>query len=206
MLPSLQDVLGQLAVLRGALPSVIIIVAVVTVIVGGSVWWFATTNADNLIAQKDAHIAMLQDQRTFVLSEPKTPDPPPSQPSTPFASLDQLKPRHIKGLTFRITDLVRANDGLIRDRIFEGCEVHGPAVIVLQGRTMMLANDIGIFGGTFESVLWPMKDGPHVGAVSIRDSQFIRCAFKDVGFGGGEDELRKWAAGVQPRPQPPWQR
>ena len=70
-----------------------------------------------------------------------------------FATPDELIPTDLKGLSIRISDLVR-EDVVIRNKIFEDCHIYGPAFITPIKDTSLEYNN---FEGSLESNLIELK-------------------------------------------------
>ena len=81
----------------------------------------------------------------------------------------------------RITELA-GEDGVLDNLVFIGCQINGPAVVVVQGSTL----DTNTFDGDLDAILWevPVTRQRVVGAVLARNCSFTRCRFSNVGFAG----------------------
>lgn len=99
-----------------------------------------------------------------------------------FATPDELIASHLKDKTIRIADLAR-EDNIIRNRIFEDCYIYGPAIVVLQGETIMIVNCS--FAESLDDIFLTItKDRRLVGFIGCLDCKFIRCNFRGIGFLG----------------------
>jgi len=69
----------------------------------------------------------------------------------------------------------------IRNKIFEDCELIGPAMILLTGSAGLMAHSS--FEGSFEKTVIVVQEGRFlVGAVAFEDCVFRRCKFLKVGI------------------------
>ena len=78
--------------------------------------------------------------------------------------------------------LVASDEGVVRDAVFEGCDIKGPAVIVPQGCTI----EHSTFRGDADALFWEIpRERPRVlGAVLAERCTFTGCTFENVGFAG----------------------
>ncbi len=87
----------------------------------------------------------------------------------------------------RLIDLA-GEDYMIRDTVFIGCTLKGPAVIVPIG-------DLGLYFNTFtskgETFLWTIPEDQErvVGAIGVEDCFFRGCTFDYVGIASREHVL-----------------
>ena len=105
-----------------------------------------------------------------------------------FATPDELIPTHLKGLSIRISDLVR-EDVVIRNKIFEDCHIYGPAFITPIKDTSLEYNN---FEGSLESNLIELKNRAVLGTIGLDNCVFRRCFFHRIGIIGTPDIIAKF--------------
>jgi hypothetical protein len=94
--------------------------------------------------------------------------------------------------TVRLADLAVAHDVLER-LTFENCDVVGPAVIVLLGKTQVTECR---WTGEPEAVLWPAHGREQVvGAIGLRNCLITGCRFHRVGILVTDDQAPAIRAG-----------
>lgn len=116
-----------------------------------------------------------------------TPLPDVAQPQTRESSW--LAEVYLSHRSFRIYDIPRDDDGIIRNRTFEDCDIYGPAVLVpLSGRL-----DGCSFEGDADTVLWELSPRQEriVGAIGLEDCIFRRCRFRRIGLAGTGEFIEK---------------
>lgn len=93
----------------------------------------------------------------------------------------------------------------IRGRVFDGVDIHGPAVCVLIGGQGELTNCT--FDAPPTMTFWEAPDRDLVGLIRIQDTSFRNCRFFGVGFVGPEETIRaiheSFAAGDERDPRLP---
>lgn len=84
--------------------------------------------------------------------------------------------------------LLAGDEGVIRDTTFERCDIKGPAVLVLLGKTALEHNRLD---GSPDALLWeiPPDRSQVIGAIAIHDCTFTGCHFMNVGFAGPREVL-----------------
>ena len=132
-------------------------------------------------------------------------------PTGGFATAEQLTGSYVKGQQFRIALLAEANE--IRNRIFEDCVIHGPAVLMHSGYadhkdcTYALPPPL-----SRKNLHWIMKfekdktqlSEMPIGAILIRKCTFKQCTFVGIGFVGTEASAAEFEATLHdPNPIPP---
>jgi hypothetical protein len=111
----------------------------------------------------------------------------------PPATKDQLLPESIKNLSIRITDLVPDGSNFINGKIFENCLIIGPAIIFLDHDVIMSqCKHASPHNGGPESLWITVPDRKLVGVIGIRNVQFIRCYFLNIGLIGPEKDRIKF--------------
>src|SRR4051794_33305070 len=83
--------------------------------------------------------------------------------------------------------LVAGDDGVIRDTVFVGCDVKGPAVLIARGGIL----EHNTFRGTAEGLFWeiPPDRAVVIGAILCERCTFSGCTFENVGFAGTAADL-----------------
>jgi hypothetical protein len=80
--------------------------------------------------------------------------------------------------------------GVLDAVTFTGCDIKGPAVVVLQGCTLSNCN---LGGPSADAVLWeiPVTRTVVVGAILASKCIFERCTFMNVGIAGPSELIRQ---------------
>src|SRR3972149_7791118 len=99
-----------------------------------------------------------------------------------FATPEELTASHLKGLTIRISDLVR-EDIIIRNRVFEDCYIYGPATIFPINNFLFLKNDLE---SDLDSIFIVTNQKNLIGVIGVENCSFINCHFKSIVFIGHE--------------------
>jgi hypothetical protein len=88
---------------------------------------------------------------------------------------------------------VAGERGVIENARFIGCDVKGPAVLILKDSTLRHSN---LGGPTADAVLWeiPPTRPVIVGAILVQACVFERCTFMNVGFAGPREMIAKMRA------------
>jgi hypothetical protein len=77
--------------------------------------------------------------------------------------------------------LVDRDEGAIRDKTFDGCEINGPAVVAPTDCNF----DGCTFNGDPEALMWEVPQGTRrIGLVGLVRCQFRNCTFTDIGMAG----------------------
>lgn len=112
-----------------------------------------------------------------------------------FASPDKLTAEHIQGLTFRLADLLVVGSSTIKGRMFEDCDIYGPAVIFMVKNNAILfcrfpevPNAESLFI-TAPRLTWV------AGIVGIEACIFRHCTFHNVGFIATPEDKEKYVKG-----------
>ena len=89
----------------------------------------------------------------------------------------------------RITDLT-VNEDVLRGLTFENCQIVGPAVLILLGKT--LVQDCN-WEATPESMIWVVEDDRDsvTGAIGLEDCEFYGCRFVRAGLAVKRMDLPK---------------
>lgn len=122
----------------------------------------------------------------------------------PQADEEQLRRPYVKGLAFRITDLCR-DTNVISDKVFEECDVAGPAILLPVGEADVFAHcsfNTGIKSEPDvqpDAYLWeiPNDQGAAVGVVAIRNCVFRRCRFLNVGLAGKQNVIQSMRGAIE---------
>lgn len=94
----------------------------------------------------------------------------------------ELMSNHVQGKTFRLTDV--AHGGVVKDRTFDNCVIHGPAVLAACGATVMRAPKLAAQRGDYWYQLDDMK--VRTGMIVVEDCTFNGCSFCDIGIAGDD--------------------
>jgi hypothetical protein len=100
--------------------------------------------------------------------------------------------RRVSGEAVRLVDLVDP-DLIIRDRLFEGQDMLGPAVMTPVSGTIIEGDTLWAIPaeGNAESAIWERPPGGYVvGVIGIENCTFRSCRFINVGLAGPPDFLR----------------
>lgn len=121
-----------------------------------------------------------------------------TQSSVAQKTLPQIDARaaEYENVQIPLFDLFRANlqaggGSVIEGRVFRNCRIEGPAVmLVLEGTTFQRTN-FGAVGGDMRAMLFkPMHESRAIGAIPVRNCQFIGCEFFALGVTGHENMLQ----------------
>lgn len=131
------------------------------------------------------------------------PSPPP--PAPPDVTQERADPRDLPNPIFQKEIDIRAmadDEAKVEDRVFMGCAITGPAVVVPLATSLVDST----FDGTPDSVLWEIPDRRTLvlGAIGLIRCRFYGCTFTNIGFAGKAPfiaEMRKQQVGQGPSPQ-----
>jgi hypothetical protein len=107
---------------------------------------------------------------------------------------------YFRGRKLRIIDLMD-HGAHIHNRIFEDCQIFGPAVIYLRNTELLTCK----FQMPQEAApFWELAPNhrPVVGAIDLIDCRFIRCSFVGIGMLGTHEDIEKWKASATPDKKP----
>jgi hypothetical protein len=100
------------------------------------------------------------------------------------------------GQTVRIVDVIPTLDQppVIRRKHFADCQIHGPAVVVLLGETVLADSTLA---STPEGTFWLIEDGRNTveGAIGLEDCTFVKCRFLAVGIAGTAAQIEDYRKG-----------
>jgi hypothetical protein len=101
-----------------------------------------------------------------------------------------------------LSELVDWREPVIKNAIFEHCQIFGPVIIAPDGSTTF--KDCGFaFESGPDELLWEMAPNTvKTGIIAVEGCSFRRCTFKAVGIAGGPRiiaKFRKWSATDAPR-------
>jgi hypothetical protein len=87
---------------------------------------------------------------------------------------------------------VAEDEGVIRDTIFEGCDVRGPAILVPLEGTVIENNRFN--ADDFDAVLWEVAPDRSrvIGAIGLENCRFTGCQFTQVGIAGPADVIAQF--------------
>jgi len=106
---------------------------------------------------------------------------------TPFAD-----GRVYRNQTVRLSDLTALED-VVDGVTFEGCQIHGPAVVILLGETRVTGCQ---WNGDADAIIWPAHGRAQVvGAVGLRDCVVADCEFFRVGILVPDEQMDAVRAG-----------
>ncbi|MGA0545353.1 hypothetical protein ACO2Q1_08770 [Brevundimonas sp. VNH65] len=74
--------------------------------------------------------------------------------------------------------------GIIRDRVFRGCRLQGPAILLISVGCSFDDVNFGDSGGDIRNLILYPAGARALGTVPIRDCVFDGCEFINVGFTG----------------------
>lgn len=84
--------------------------------------------------------------------------------------------------------------GIITNRVFIGCRLQGPAIILVSAGVRFDDCNFGDSGGDIRNlILYPAGDRA-LGTVPMRDCRFEGCEFYNVGYTGNRDFLDELVA------------
>ena len=90
-----------------------------------------------------------------------------------------------------IVETMADGQGVISDRTFDNCLLHGPAVFLALSGVHLDGCNLGYSGGDIRRlVLRPVSPTSVVGAVPFQDCTFTHCDFDKIGFTGAEDFIQ----------------
>lgn len=94
--------------------------------------------------------------------------------------------------TVRLTDLA-ALDDVIQGLTFEGCQIVGPAVVVLLGETRVTRCH---WSGDAQAIIWPAHGRTEVvGAIGLKDCVLTDCELYRVGMLVPDEQMDAVRAG-----------
>lgn len=103
-----------------------------------------------------------------------------------------MSERHLRQRSFRLYEIPRDQDAILRDRIFEECTIRGPAVMALVGKNEFVGGSVqGRIDGRADPVLWEVQEGPRFGAIGVENCSFRRCEFVGIGIAAPPDVIQK---------------
>ena len=100
----------------------------------------------------------------------------------------------------RICELA-GDEGVIENSTFEGCDIRGPAVLVLQGTrpdSVRLENN-SFEGSDMNAILWEIDPNTRpevIGAILCVDCAFENCTFRKIGLAGPPEFTQMIKGGV----------
>ena len=124
----------------------------------------------------------------------RPPANPPGMPSSekPWIHPDQHQDQKFSQQRVRLVDIVDRNFR-IEGRDFEDCDIEGPGVVALLGRTALLNSS---FDGEQDSVFWEVPEGKTVvGAIAVANCTFKRCRFHGIGVAGTAEQIANYLKG-----------
>lgn len=83
---------------------------------------------------------------------------------------------------------------LVRGRVFRGCRLQGPAILLVSTGVTFDATNFGDGRGDIRNLLMRPVGDKAIGTIPMRDCQFIGCEFYGVGFTGTDEFLDQVAA------------
>ncbi len=86
----------------------------------------------------------------------------------------------------RVWEIAEGNG--IEGRLFTGCTIVGPAVLVIGGDFTLNHN---VIEGDADAFLWPVERERVVGGFLVKDCAFKGCTFRHVGFAGHPDVIER---------------
>lgn len=104
-----------------------------------------------------------------------------------FAIPEELLAPTLRGLSFRITDLAR-DENIIRNKVFEDCNIFGPAVISLVFQNSL--SYCNFQGSSPDSIFIEIQQNQATGAILFFNCIFRRCRFSKIGFIGKKNEIK----------------
>lgn len=91
----------------------------------------------------------------------------------------------VTGEVVRLAELARIEPGegfgIIRDHVFLGCEILGPAVVLGTALGKLSLIDC-TFGGKAKSTFWGLPEGEYEGVIALVNCEFNHCFFTGVAF------------------------
>lgn len=110
----------------------------------------------------------------------------------PMATAAELAEPRIAGRTLRIYDVQRSNDVIVSDRVFEDCDILGPAIVgAIDEVTMLDECEWGV-PSLDARVYWKASPGQQlVGIIGLQRCVLRRCRFFNVGFCGPKQFIRE---------------
>lgn len=98
----------------------------------------------------------------------------------------------LKGRKVRLPSLAY-DSGWIEDYVLVECELLGPAVLALVEN--VTARGCTWDSPTWEAMYWPHQhDEPLVGAIGVRNVEFVACTFRSVGLASPPEEEERLRA------------
>jgi hypothetical protein len=96
--------------------------------------------------------------------------------------------RTYRNQVVRISDLAVTSE-ILEELVFEGCEIVGPAVLMLLGSTQFRDNRFT----DGEASFWSLQtDRAYVGAIGIKDCLFEGCAFRRIGIAADDATIQRF--------------
>ena len=104
---------------------------------------------------------------------------------------------YLRGRSVYLLDLIPPGaQPIISDRIFEDCEVRGPAMIALLNVNTITDS---LFDGDIDSLFVEVADKRIiVGAIGLQSCVFRRCRFTQIGIIGTREQIEKAKQGFNP--------
>lgn len=182
-------------------PRVVLGLLIVGVVLG---FWAAGHYYAERMANKDERIAGLQER---IDGYEATVEGVKIQPETagvdaesryPPATPEQLRGTYVRGVSVRIADLLTPKSpASIQGKIFENCELRGPAVLYFASNVKMMGSNIVVEHGGLESVLWPLPiNRDYIGWIAVADTSILNCRLVGVAFAGSPERLQQIRSGV----------
>lgn len=83
--------------------------------------------------------------------------------------------------------LLAGDDGVVRNMVFERCDIKGPAVLVFQNSTV----EHNTFRGDADALFWEIGEDRSavLGAILLDTCRFTGCTFENVGIAGTREAL-----------------
>jgi hypothetical protein len=104
-------------------------------------------------------------------------------------TVDQmLMMNYLKGIPIPLPDLAK-DITIIRDKTFDSCDIHGPAVILLDyGNNQVFDCTIDV---TFDIAFFSIANPQITGVIAFDNCVFKNCKFKNISFIGTPEEIEK---------------
>lgn len=84
--------------------------------------------------------------------------------------------------------------GLIQGRTFTGCRFQGPAILLASSGVTFTDTNFGDSRGDIKNLLLQPVGDKAIGAIPMRDCDFIGCEFYGVGFTGTDEFIEQVSA------------
>ncbi len=93
-----------------------------------------------------------------------------------------------------LSELTQRVGGQLQGRRFVDCIVHGPCVVIPDGRTRFETCDLGDAAGDVRNLFLRAVGPMIVGAIPLNDTVFENCIFRGVGFAGDDAFVTEFVA------------